>query len=100
MPADDNQKIPITTPQQHHEAAASKIASSLGQVLGSDQPQPDAVMAKSAEDKSPEMEQLQETVDRIFLNKPGYEPSKSFLEKMWERIKKKHPDSAVTLKED
>jgi hypothetical protein len=46
------------------------------------------------------MEQFHEAANRIFLDKPGYEPSRSFLKKMWERMKKKHPEAVVTLKED
>src|SRR5579872_2383508 len=104
MPASTNQpqapqqqpappQIPVTTPQQVHQDAAQAVASNIGQILGSDVPVEEVIpVTEETKPISPEREQLHEMTNRIFLDKPGYEPSKSFLKKMWERLKKKNPD--------
>jgi len=95
------QQIPVTTPQQVHQDTAQAVASNLGQILGSDIPVEEVIpVTEETKPISPEREQLHEMTNRIFLDKPGYEPSKSFLKKMWERLKKKNPDAVVTLKEE
>ena len=101
MPNDaaDTQQIPVTTPEAQHQQVADNIAGNLATVLGTDHPVAE-VMPITADTPSPQMDQFHEAANRIFLDKPGFEPSKSFLKKMWERMKKKHPDAQVTLKED
>lgn len=94
-------QIPVTTPEQMHQDAAQAVASNIGQILGSDVAASEVIpVTAESKPRSPEREQLHEMTNRIFLDKPGYEPSKSFLKKLWERMKKKNPDSIVTLKEE
>lgn len=101
QPAVPQPQIPVTTPEEVHEATAQAVASNIGKILGSDVPVEEVIpVTEESKPVSPEREQLHEMTNRIFLDKPGYEPSRSFLKKMWERLKKKNPDAVVTLKEE
>ena len=92
-------QIPITTTDQVQHQTVQNIKQQLKQMTGQDhQVQP--VTAETPLDVQVEGEgdTVEHFVDRAVWGRPGQEPSKSFLKKMWEMMRKKHPDKEVKLK--
>ncbi len=73
------------TPPAIHQQAADDIADSLKQVLEGDH----QVMPVNEDTVVEIGDSLNQKVDRVIFNRPGQEPSKSFLAKLKERIGKK-----------
>lgn len=92
MAAQQNDIPTIQTPQAIHQQTVSNIADQLKAVYGTDE----NVMPVTAESQ-PEGETLQDLEQRLLWNKPGNEPSKSFLRKIWERVIKKNPGAQIKL---
>ena len=91
LPKGQNQ-IPLTTPQAVHQQAAYEISEELKKVLGSDHP----VMPVN-EETPLEIKSNEDLVERWVYNRPGTEPSKSFLKRLVARVSKKNPDADVKL---
>lgn len=75
----------VQTPPAIHQQAADDITDSLKQVLEGDH----QVMPVNEETPVEVGDSLNQKVDRLVFNRPGQEPSKSFLAKLKERMGKK-----------
>jgi hypothetical protein len=97
----------VTTPIVIHQQAVEEIRQHLAQATS--QAASHQVMPVTAEtplklqgveqiDQELDENPIQEYYERAILGKPGHEPSKTFLNKLLERVKKKHPQAEVKLK--
>ncbi len=84
----------VQTPAQAHQQAAGQIQDVLKQVYGEDH----NVIPTTAETPI-EGDPLGEMADRVIWNRPGHEPSKGFLKKLVEKMKKKNPGTTIQYKE-
>lgn len=76
----------IQTPLAIHQQAADDISANLKQVLEGEDHQ---VIPVTADSQVEIGDNLNQKIERVIFNKPGHEPSKSFLEKLKERVGKK-----------
>ena len=94
-------EIPITTPEKQHAAMLQGVQDQIRASTGETHE-----VAPITPDSSEEINVIEEHAgdsinqfyERAVLGKPGFEPSKSFLKKVIERIKKKNPNAQVDLK--
>lgn len=93
MPSDPKNDVKLQTTDQIHQQTAANIQNQLKAVYGEDH---EVVPTNEETDVS---ETISEDLDRLIFNKPGYEPSKKFLSKVIDRVKKKNPNSQVKLKD-
>ena len=85
----------MTTPQQAHQQAADQIQKDLKDVFGVDHQ-----VIPTTEETPVQGDNVGEAADRVIWNRPGYEPSRGFLKKLIEKLKKKNPGSKIVYKED
>lgn len=100
LPQANNQPI-VTSPTQDHQQMLQKVQNQLNQVSGeSHQVEPftsDSTMDVESGEVSPG-DSVGQFYERVILAKPGTEPSKSWLEKLKNRLKKKNPDTEIREK--
>lgn len=84
--------VPIQTPQVQHQQVTQNLSHQLTALYGEKHNTMPVTSETPVEIKSNE-----DLIDRVIYNRPGTEPSKSFLKKVMARMKKKHPDADVTL---
>lgn len=84
----------IQTPQQIHQQTADQIQGVLKDVYGEEH----SVLPTTAETPV-EGDSAGEFIDRVVYNRAGFEPSKGFLKKMVERLKKKNPGADIKYKD-
>ncbi len=97
MPDDNN--LPGVTPTQTHQQAGQAISDQLSTALG-EQHQTIPTTAESDPGVDDNLiNQVGEIKDRVVLGKPGHEPAKSWLKKLFKRQQEKNPDSDVKLEE-
>lgn len=85
-------QMPVTTPRMIHQQTADDISEELKKVLGSDH----QVMPVN-EETPLEIKSNEDLMERLVYNRPGTEPSRSFLNRLVERVHKKNPDAQVKL---
>ena len=96
----------VTTPAAMHQQMVQTIQSQLAQSKSTATHQAMPVTSDThlniagTHPAVPEIDEnpLIEYYERAILGKPGHEPSKTFLHKLIERVKRKHPNAEVRLK--
>lgn len=92
MPKDPTANNTLQTTDQFHQQAATNIQDQLKAVYGEEH------QVIPTNDETPVSGTIGEDLDRVIFNRPGYEPSKKFLGRLIDRVKKKNPNAQVKLK--
>jgi hypothetical protein len=82
-----------TTPQVQHAQMLESVGHQVKQATGETHP-----VEVVTEDSPHPLSQVSEFYDRAVLGRPGVEPSKSFLKRLVDRVRKKHPEAEVSMK--
>lgn len=95
------QATTITTPNQIHQQTLDQIKQQLHAVTNEHHPVAPVTGETPLDiglgNGQPE-DNVPDFYERAVLGKPGHEPSKSFLNKLLSRVRKKNPDAKVVLK--
>lgn len=99
-PSDD--KILVATPQQMHQDMLRQVQDQLKTSTG-ETAEVEPVTADSSADvthaEDTPGDSFNQFYERGFLARPGFEPSKTFLDKLLDRVRKKYPKAIIKLKE-
>lgn len=93
MPDLPNTQSNLQTTDQVYQQTTTNISDQLTQAIGGSHD-----IIPTTPESEPEGDSLGEFKDRVVFNRPGKEPSRSFLRKFIERLTKKYPNSDIKLK--
>lgn len=102
-PSMDNQQIPVSSPEQVHQQMLKQVQDQLtaatGQTVEVEPVTADSTAEVTHAEDTPG-DSLNQFYERVILNKPGFEPSKTFLGKLMDRMRKKYPNATIKFKEN